>query len=101
MTTGVAPPFALAAMIAPRRLQSLGAPVQVDAATASSVRSTVKVVAIGIIRPRASGAVRETASGWLNEIEDAPTKATSVNNAERTRFIVVLQCGIECGACQV
>src|SRR5712664_1098378 len=100
MITGFALTFALAAMIAPRKLQSLGAAVQAVAATASSARSTVNVVATGRIRLEVSGTARGPAIAWLGELEDArwvcvrnaPTKTMSVNSEQAIfLFIGMLQ----------
>src|SRR6266550_7364119 len=98
--TGVAVASALAAMIAPRKLQSLGEPVQAVAAAVSSVRSTSNVVAGIGIRLEVLGTARGTAICLLDELEDAlwvcvrnaPTKATNVNSDQTTfLFIVMLQ----------
>src|SRR6185503_17312165 len=67
ITTGSALRSAFAAMIAPRRLQSLGAPVQAVAAAVSSARSTVNVVVNG--RNRLEGS-RTAPTDWLDEFED-------------------------------
>src|SRR5438105_10282768 len=86
--TGFGLTSAFAAMIAPRKLQSLGATVQAVAAAVSSVRSTSNVVANAGIRLEDLGSARGTAIRWLGELEDAlwvyfrdaPTKTASVNS---------------------
>jgi hypothetical protein len=87
-------------MIAPRKLQSLGAAVQAEAVAESSVRSTAKVVASGITGLITSGTSRKTANGWLEELEEAlcvnfkeaQTKTMSgINKQVSFLFIVMLQ----------
>src|SRR5688500_13740855 len=100
MMTGSEPASALAAMMAPRRLQSLCAAVQAEAAAASSVRSTVRVVANTGFRTEGLGAARRTDVRRSVELEDAlrvlcrvaPVKTPSVSSAQTTfRFIVMLR----------
>src|ERR1044072_2667484 len=96
MTTGVAPRSAFAAITAPRKLQSLGATVQAEAAATSSVRSTSSVVTnIGIANEASAAVTRR-----FNELEDAVLVYLSVTaaktasvNSERAicLFMVVLQ----------
>jgi hypothetical protein len=84
-------------MIAPRKLQSLGAAVQAVAAAVSSVRSTENAVAKGGIRLDIRGIARETVICLLVELEDtlsvdfknAPTKTTSVNSNQATFLFIV------------
>jgi hypothetical protein len=57
-------------MIAPRKLQSLGAAVQAVAAAVSSVRSTTNVVANGSIRLEVRGATLETGMDLFAELEE-------------------------------
>src|SRR4051794_21484732 len=100
IVTGLAVTSLFAAMIAPRKLQSLGAAVHAVAAAVSSARSTLNVVANARFRLEAMGTAREIAVCLLDELEDAllvyfrdaPTKTPSVNNAQTTfLFIVMLQ----------
>jgi hypothetical protein len=58
-------------MIAPRKLQSLGAAVHAVAAAVSSERSTVNVVAGGSSRFELAGIARATVLRRLVEFEDA------------------------------
>src|ERR1700749_288563 len=100
MITGFAPASAFAAMIAPRKLQSLGAAVQAVAAAVSSVRSTVSVVAKARLRLEVAIDRRETAVRWLDELENGvrgpfrrpPAKTASINIDKAIfLFIVMLQ----------
>jgi nicotinic acid phosphoribosyltransferase len=98
IVTGFAVASAFAAMIAPRRLQSLGAAVQAEAAAVSSVRSTSNVVANARLRLEVAGTARGTATGWLDELEDAlrvyfrdaPTKTASVNSDQATFLFIIM-----------
>jgi hypothetical protein len=71
MITAFALAFALAAMIAPRKLQSFAAAVQAVAPAASSVLSTANIVGSGKTRLADMGTVRAIAVGVLDELEDA------------------------------
>src|SRR5215471_18143038 len=85
MIIGVAPAALFAALIAPRKLQSLGATVQAWAAAVSSVRSTSNVVAKKGFRLGGFAEARcemrfclgkfDEETLWLNST-DIPTKAT-------------------------
>src|SRR5687767_11772061 len=98
MMTGSEPASALAAMMAPRRLQSLGAAVQAEAAAASSVRSTVRVVANTGFRLEGLGAARKTVVCRFDELEDAlrvlcrvaPVKNPSVRSAQTTFLFIIM-----------
>jgi len=87
MTTGSALRSALAAMIAPRKLQSFAAAVHAVAAAVSSVRSTSNVVVNNGIRAVVAGTARTDMDFSLDEFEDAvcvylrdaPTKTTSIS----------------------
>src|SRR5688572_5774375 len=74
MTTGSAFGSLLAAMIAPRKLQSLGATVQALAPARSSFRSTSKVVT-----NRGRGAAEREAACWVKFKNTPPSKMPSVN----------------------
>src|SRR5437588_13005246 len=98
--TGVAPTAVFAAMMAPRKLQSLAASVQAVAAAVSSVRSTTNVVVNGGTRLEILGTARAIVICWLDELDDAlgvyfrdaPTTTTSVNSSQGIcLFIVMLQ----------
>ena len=70
MITASALGFVFALMIAPRKLQSLAAPVQAEAAAVSSVRSTFRIVANAGPKFEARGD-GGTARDFLDELEDA------------------------------
>src|SRR6266576_2760910 len=92
MIIGVAPTAAFALMIAPRKLQSLAAPVHAEAPATSSVRSTFKFVAkYGFAGAAANfrGATREEPPELENAVcvnfREAPAKITSTNT-DNVRF---------------
>src|SRR5690242_6679473 len=88
MMIGVAPGSALAAMMAPRKLQSPGALVHAVAVAVSSVRSTSNVVSnngfrlAGLFKKRGDvfAESRELEEAVCVNFKEAPTKTTSVNS---------------------
>jgi hypothetical protein len=84
-------------MMAPRRLQSLGATVQAVATAVSSALSTSSVVGGGINRLKVEAAAHGTAVVRLDELEDAlgayskdaPTKTASVKSVQTTFLFIV------------
>lgn len=102
ITTGSGPGVVFAFLTAPRKLQSLAAAVQADAAATSSVRSTLKVVTKAGARFGVTAAARSVAGSWSVEFEDAfgvscgdaLTYAMMVNDKRASLvFIVRLQPG--------
>src|ERR1043165_6295020 len=71
MTNESAVRSALALMIAPRRLQSLAAPVQADAPALSSVRSTFSVVVTGMKKLTRSRAARDAGFNSVTGLDAA------------------------------
>lgn len=69
--TGIAPGSAFALMTAPRRLQSLGAGVQAEAAAVSLVVSTSSVVARGINKLKVAGTARGADARRSGELDEA------------------------------
>lgn len=80
-------------LIAPRKLQSLAAAVQADAAATSSVRSTAKVVTNGTVARFAAELEIDTRSFDLEAVVDSvghPTAKTPNTSIERRTSLLLI-----------